>query len=63
MRMIFMDQHGDIERALSLKDLRTRVKGRCTPMYVDGYDGKTYKTGWVIGKRWFSVFIEMRKPV
>ena len=54
---IFIDQHGDLVWARTVKELREKVGGgRVGKMYVDKKDGRTVHCGYVVGRRWFSRF-------
>ena len=61
---IFVDQHGDLVWARTVKELREKVDGgRVGKMYVDKKDGRTVHCGYVVGRRWFSRFAPVEVPV
>ena len=60
---IFIDQHGDLVRARTVKELREKVGGgRVGKMYVDKKDGRTVHCGYIVGRRWFSRFAPVEVP-
>lgn len=63
-----VDQYGDVV-AYRAEDPRVGLleelgATRAQNMYVDGKDGKAYHIGYIVKKRWFSIFkLEaMREP-
>jgi len=60
---IFIDQHGDLVWARTVKELREKVGGgRVGKMYVDKKDGRTVHCGYIVGRRWFSRFAPVEVP-
>ena len=49
---MFVDQHGDAWSARTVQELRRKIGGRISPMYVDKLDGRTVKVGYVVGRLW-----------
>ena len=59
--MLYIDQYGAKIWALSVRELREKCGGgRVSKQYVDGKDGTTYHTGYVVGSRWFTAFSPYR---
>ena len=58
---IFVDQHGDLVWARTVKELREKVGGgHVSTMYRDKKDGSVVRCGYVIGRRWFSRFAPVK---
>lgn len=61
-RLMYQDQNGVCFWATSVKELRERVGGgRVSKMYVDKKDGSTVHIGYVIGKRWLTMFAPVER--
>lgn len=61
---LFIDQYGGHYWARTVDELRKNIGGgSVSRMYCDGTDGKTYATGYVIGKLWLSEFAPVRVEV
>ena len=58
-----ISQYGDKFYFKTVKELREQIPGRCSKMYIDGKDGKTYHVGYVIGQLWLTIYIPYRKEV
>lgn len=60
MQTMAIDQYGNTFHALGKfprKELLRRLgSSKATPMYCDKLDGKTVRTGWIIGGLWLQVF-------
>ncbi len=60
--LLYIDQYGGHYWARTVKELCAKLdRTKVTKMYVDGIDGKSYHTGYVIGDLWLSCFTPMRK--
>jgi hypothetical protein len=53
---VYLDQYGNRFYASTLRELRQQVPGRVSPMYCDKKDGRTVRTGYVIGQHWLTAF-------
>lgn len=62
VRRLFVDQHGHMVKARTMRELKALVPGRLSRMYVDTADGKTLAVGYVVGKRWFREYVPVEKP-
>lgn len=60
--MLFVDQYGDKFGATTVRELRAKVGGRCSKMYVDRRDGTTVHVGYVIGEHWLTMFAPVELP-
>ncbi len=63
--LLYVDQYGNRFRAHIVKELRAQIKNgksRVSKMFVDGNDGRTYHTGYVIGGHWLQGYTPMRNP-
>lgn len=61
MRKLYVDQYGNRFYAGTLKELKEQVTGRVSIMYVDTKDGKTMRTGYVIGQHWLTEYVPNRR--
>lgn len=62
--ILYMDQYRNSIVVTSVKQLQSYAGGgRVSKMFVDGTDGKTYHTGYVVGPYWFTAFVPLRKVV
>lgn len=62
-KMLYIDQWGNRFWAATIKALCREVgRSKARRMYVEGKDGKTYHTGYVVGKHWLSAYTPMRNP-
>ena len=59
---VYINQYGHVYYARTLKELRTKVSGRVSKMYIDS-KGVTYHTGYVIGQEWLTRYKVDIKPV
>lgn len=59
--VLYLDQWGQRFYAKTVKELQEQVGGKVSKMYIDGKDGKTYHTGYVVGQHWMTAFVPMRK--
>jgi hypothetical protein len=59
---VWIDHYGKTHYALNITELRKRLGGRCTKLYVDRY-GKTYHIGYAIGKLWLYQYERVDKCV
>lgn len=59
--VLYLDQWGQRFYAKTVKELQEQVRGKVSKMYIDGKDGKTYHTGYVVGQHWMTAFVPMRK--
>ena len=58
---LYVDQYGGRWHASTVKELRDAIGGgRVSRMYVDGKDGKTYHTGYVVGQLWCNAYVPYR---
>ena len=53
--LLFIDQHGQVEYARNITELRTRLGTSAKKMYVEN-KGVTYHIGYVLGDRWFRMY-------
>lgn len=64
--LLYVDQYGKRFRARLVSELRAQIKNgksRVSKMFVDGNDGNTYLTGYVIGGHWLRAYVPMRNKV
>ncbi len=54
---LYIDQYGNCFWARTLKQLRAKVPGRVSKLYVDKQDGSTRHIGYVIGDRWLTAYV------
>lgn len=63
---LFINQWGEKFIAKSIKELKSvyGIQGRVSKMYHDDVNGKTWHTGYVVGRHWFAVHVltPLRKP-
>lgn len=59
---LYVDQYGQTFGACSIKELRTKVRGRCSKMYVDRADGTAVHVGYVIGQHWLNMYAPVELP-
>ena len=59
---LYLDQYGNRFFARSLKELRAQIRGRVSIMYCDRKDGRTVRTGYVIGRHWLTAFVPFEQP-
>jgi hypothetical protein len=52
---VFIDQYSRAHYAHTLKELRDRLGGRISKMYIDE-NGETMHIGYVIGNLWLSEY-------
>ena len=60
---LFVDQYGNQFGAKTVRELREKVGGRCSKMYVDRRDGTMVHIGYVIGQHWLTMFAPVELPV
>lgn len=63
---LYIDQYGTKFWARTRKELKgspNHIPGKVSIMYADGKDGKTYRTGYVIGQHWLTEYTPTRKAV
>lgn len=53
---LLVSQYGDKFYASSLKELRQKVPGHVSRMYVDRKDGAVCHVGYVIGRLWLTAY-------
>lgn len=56
---LYIDQWGTKYWATTVKDLRAKLGmggSRVYKIYVDGKDGRTLHTGYVIGEHWLTAY-------
>lgn len=54
---LYLDQYGNRWFARTVRDLVRQIGGgRVSIMYADKPDGRTVRTGYVIGQYWCSAF-------
>lgn len=56
----FINQYGRVYYARNIKELRTKIPGRCGKMYIDTKTG-TQHIGYVIGSEWLTEYTIVRK--
>jgi hypothetical protein len=62
--MLYIDQYGKPVWARTVRELREKAGGgRVSTMYSDKKDGRTVRTGYVVGRRWFSRYLPLELPV
>jgi hypothetical protein len=61
---LWIDQYGSKYWSRTIRELceqlGTKAHGRS--MYIDGKDGKAYRTGVVIGSHWLTAYTPVRIP-
>lgn len=63
LNKLYMDQHGQIVWARTVKELQQSCRGKVSKMYCDDAVTKqSFHVGYVVGKRWFSEFTPTRTP-
>ncbi len=51
--MLYLDQWGGAYYAKTVKELKNKVgQGKVSRMYTEMKDGKSFHTGYVIGRHW-----------
>lgn len=61
--LLFVDQYGGTVYASTVRELRQKAGGgRVAKMYQDKRDGGTVHTGYVVGRRWFTMFQPVEVP-
>jgi hypothetical protein len=60
---LYVSQYGDRFYSYTLKELRSKISGRCSRMLVDGVDGEIYHVGYVIGDLWLTAYSPLRKAI
>ena len=53
---LYQDQYGQTFMARTLKELRSKLSGRVSKMYVDKKDGTVKHVGYVVGRHWLTAF-------
>lgn len=53
---LFVDQYGSHVYAATVKQLRERAGGGRVSLMFNDLGGKTYREGYVIGRRWFTEY-------
>lgn len=63
-RLMYIDQYGYKYFASTIKELKKEVSPYGNPsvskMYIDGKDGNTYHTGYVVGTHWCTAYKPIR---
>lgn len=57
MKYLWLDQYGNRFWAKTLKELRAQIGmggSKVSPMYYDTKEGKTVRSGYVIGQHWLT---------
>jgi len=63
-KRLFLDQYGNRFFAATVRELRGRIGmggSRVGLMYQDKADGRTVKTGYVIGKHWLAEYAPVER--
>ena len=61
---LFIDQYGEPVWARTAKELREKCGGgKVSILYTDKKDGRTVNIGYVVGRRWFTRFAPVERPV
>jgi hypothetical protein len=61
--MLYIDQYGSPVWARTTRELRENAGGgRMSTMYADKKDGRTMRTGYVVGRRWFTRYLPHELP-
>ena len=60
---LYISQYGDKYYVYTLKELRSKIGGRCSRMMIDGDDGKIYHVGYVIGPLWLTAYTPLSKAI
>jgi len=61
--LLYTDQHASPVWARTVNELGVRAGGgRISEMYRDKPDGRTVHCGYVVGRRWFTVYRPVEKP-
>lgn len=61
MRYLWIDQYGSRFYAANLKELKEQLNGRVSIMYCDKTNGRTVRTGYVIGQHWLTQYAPVEK--
>lgn len=59
---LYRDQYGQTFTAKTVRELRSKLRGRVSKMYVDKKDGGTVCVGYVIGQHWLTAFQPVEIP-
>jgi hypothetical protein len=62
---LFVDQYGCRYFARTYKELKQKytLPGRMQPMYCGMKDGKSFRTGVIIGRLWLDEYYPRRDPL
>jgi hypothetical protein len=53
---VFIDQYGSAHYTKTLTELRARIGGRLSKMYIDDKNGEALHIGYVIGALWLTEY-------
>ncbi len=60
---LFIDQYSQPVWARTIKELRGKCGGGSVrKQYVDKTDGSSVHNGYVVGRRWFTMFAPIERP-
>lgn len=60
---LWIDQHGEMIWAHTVKELREKAGGGAvSKQYVDKKNGGAVHNGYVVGRRWFTKFMPVELP-
>jgi len=54
---VYLDQCGRTHTARTVRELRSKIPGRMSKMYIDKADGTYRHVGYVIGRLWLSAYV------
>jgi len=60
---LYIDQYSNVFRARTRKALSEQIPGRVSLMYTDKRDGRTVRSGYVIGQHWLTEYIPNEQEV
>lgn len=58
---LFIDQDGKMVYAKTTRELREKIRGRISKMYITIND-ITYHIGYIVGDRWLSAYMPIMIP-
>ena len=64
--LLYLDQYGNKFWAKTVKELRAQINNghsRVSIMYCDKKDGRSVRTGYVIGQHWLTAYVRVERSV
>jgi len=59
---LYIDQYGERHWARTVTELRQKIGGKVSKMYVDKKDGRTVQIGYVVGRLWCTAYAPIERP-